>query len=69
METDGSFLGHEPPTREEKQQAVLFWRRAAEYERFMVAHDLCCGHTGTAEHNADLYERTAREIEEEIGDE
>ena len=65
----GSFLGHEPPTREEKQQAVLLWRRAAEHERFKVAHGLCYGHTDTAEHNADLYERIASEIEEEIDDE
>ena len=65
-DTDGSFLGHEPPTREEKQQAVLSWRRAAEYERFRVAHGLCCGHTCTAEHNAELYERIASEIEKEV---
>ena len=69
METDGSFLGHEPPTREEKQQAVLFWRRAAEHERFRIANGLCYGHTAIAEHNANLYDRVANEIEGEIDDE
>ena len=66
MTTNDGFLGHEPPTREQKQKAVRDWRRAAEHERFRIANSLCYGNTRTAEYNAALYERVASEIEAEL---
>lgn len=60
---------HESPTREEKEQAVKYWRKAAAHERFRIEHGLCYGDTSTAKLNAALYDRTADEIEAEIREE
>lgn len=66
MTTNDGFLGHEPPTRAQKQKAVQYWRNAAEHERTRFANGLCYGNIRTAEHNAALYERVANEIEAEL---
>lgn len=60
------LIPHPPSTIEQMQQAVIDWRKAADHERFRIANNLCHGSTATAEHNAALYEQTAREIEREI---
>ncbi len=60
------FIRTEAPSLEEKREAVLDWRKAAAHERFRVEHDLCYGNSKTAISNANLYERIANEIEEDV---
>jgi hypothetical protein len=60
------LIPHPPATVEQMQAAVIGWREAAAHERFCAENNLCSGWTGTALHNAELYELVAREIEREI---
>lgn len=60
------LLPHPPASVEQMRQAVIDWRAAAAHERFRIKHNLCCGSTATAYHNAALYEQTAADIEKEI---
>lgn len=66
MDDHDGFIGHEPPTRAQKEQAVKDWRRAAAHERFLIENGLCYGDTATAARNAALYEQVADEIETEL---
>ena len=60
------FIRTEPPSLETKRAAVIDWRKAAAHERFRVEHNLCYGHSDTAIHNAEMYERIAGEIEQDV---
>lgn len=66
MDDNNGFIGHAPPTRAQKEQAVKDWRRAAEHEKFRIENDLCYGDTATAARNAARYEQVADEIEAEL---
>lgn len=62
-----SFLiPHPEATIEDLHKAVVGWREAAAAERFRAENNLCAGWPGVALHNAELYEKTAKELEEQL---